>query len=173
MSAAIPDERESVGQRIRRRRQELGLAQSALAGEQVSASYISYVESGKRNPSVKALRDIAKCLGVSTEYLETGCDSADTDAELADAELELRLGDVSKAIELLGRVRSRASTAKDAKTAAQAEASLIVAHANDNDPATATTLFERLPANERPSISSRPDVYSAVARAYADQGKLV
>ena len=173
MSAHAPQETDTVGQRIRTRRRELGLPQRALAGEQVSASYISYVEAGKRNPSVKALRDIARILGVSPEYLETGREASHGDIELADAELELRLGAVAKAITLLETTRERATRTNDAETAARAEATLIVAHASNGDPETATTLFERMPERGRPSVAARPDVYTALARAYAEQGSLV
>jgi transcriptional regulator with XRE-family HTH domain len=34
--------------------------------------YISRIEAGKRNPSVKALRKLAATLGVAPEWLETG-----------------------------------------------------------------------------------------------------
>ena len=162
-----------VGERIRRRRQELGLPQLALAGERVSASYISYVESGKRNPSVRALRHIARVLNVSPEYLETGSDATHDDAWLADAELELRLGEAKQAIVLLEEVRLRALHANDSQTAARAQAVLIVAHATDGYPETATALFERMDRSERPSAMARPDMYTAVARAYAELGNLV
>lgn len=173
MTASPHDGLETVGERIRRRRQELGLPQRALAGDRVSASYISYVEAGKRNPSIKTLRHMARVLEVSPEYLETGRDTAHDDAWLADAELELRLGEVKQAIVLLEEVRLRAARANDTRTAARAKAVLIVAHASDGYPETATALFERMPDSERPAVATRPDMYTAVARAYADLGNLV
>lgn len=61
-----------LGERIRERRLELGLSQRELASEGVSYAYISRIEAGMRNPSVKALRQLAPKLGVSVEWLETG-----------------------------------------------------------------------------------------------------
>ncbi len=47
----------------------------------MSAQYISKVEQGMRNPSMKALRKLAPSLGVSVHWLETG--QEDPAAELA------------------------------------------------------------------------------------------
>lgn len=45
-----------VGSRIRRRRDEFGISQEALAFEaEMTASYLSQIEGGKRNPSLEAL----------------------------------------------------------------------------------------------------------------------
>src|SRR6266513_3571902 len=86
---------ETVGQRLRRLRQENGLSQRDLASPGVSYAYIARIEAGARRPSVKALRQLAPKLGVSVEYLETGSDLRDVDQRelrLSDAELELHLG---------------------------------------------------------------------------------
>src|SRR5436305_12838804 len=85
---------ETVGQRLRRLRRERGLSQRELASPGVSYAYISRIEAGARRPSVKALRMLAKKLGVTPGYLETGSDLADSEARelrLADVELRLRL----------------------------------------------------------------------------------
>src|SRR5213083_107573 len=85
---------ETVGQRLRRLRQESGLSQRDLASPGVSYAYISRIEAGARRPSVKALRQLAPKLGVSVEYLETGRDLSDRDQRelrLSEAELTLRL----------------------------------------------------------------------------------
>ena len=64
--------REPIGVRLRRLRLERGLSQRELASPGVSYAYISRIEAGTRRPSVKALRMLARKLGVSPEYLE-GC----------------------------------------------------------------------------------------------------
>src|ERR671936_932393 len=87
---------ESVGQRLRRLRSERGLSQRELSEPGVSYAYISRIEAGARTPSVKALRMLARKLGVSVDYLETGRDIRDTEQRelrLTDAELSLRLGE--------------------------------------------------------------------------------
>ena len=89
---------ESIGARLRRLRLERGLSQRQLASRGVSYAYISRIESGQRTPSVRAIRLLARTLGVTPEYLETGMDIAPVDAlelRLTDAELRLRLGDHS------------------------------------------------------------------------------
>lgn len=66
--------RETIGQRLFRLRLERGLSQRELASPGVSYAYISRIEAGTRNPSVKALRKLASKLGVTADYLETGVD---------------------------------------------------------------------------------------------------
>ena len=63
---------ESIGQRLRRLRTERRFSQRELSSPGVSYAYISRIEAGTRQPSVKALRMLARKLGVSAEYLETG-----------------------------------------------------------------------------------------------------
>jgi transcriptional regulator with XRE-family HTH domain len=70
------DAEETVGQRLRRLRLERGLSQRELSGPGVSYAYISRIEAGERQPSVKALRKLAEKLGVSPDYLETGRDTS-------------------------------------------------------------------------------------------------
>jgi transcriptional regulator with XRE-family HTH domain len=65
----------AIGARIRTRRQELGLSQRELSEPGVSFAYVSRIEAGKRDPSVKALRKLAPKLGVSVHWLETGAAS--------------------------------------------------------------------------------------------------
>src|SRR5438132_4530143 len=87
---------ETVGERLRRLRLERGLSQRALAEPGVSYAFISKIELGERVPSMKALRTLARKLGVPVQYLETGQELADTEArelKLGEAELALRLED--------------------------------------------------------------------------------
>src|SRR5579864_4097641 len=90
---------EHVGQRLRRLRVERGLSQRDLSAPGISYAYISRIEAGARRPSVKALRMLARKLGVTAEYLETGSVIGASEARelrLADLELRLRLdGDVA------------------------------------------------------------------------------
>ena len=62
-----------VGERIRARREELGLTQAQLADELgVTHQHVSGVESGVSAPSLDLLVRIARRLGVSTDFLLTG-----------------------------------------------------------------------------------------------------
>jgi len=64
--------RESIAQRLRRLRIERSMSQRDLSSPGVSYAYISRIEAGSRTPSVKALRLLARKLGVTVEQLETG-----------------------------------------------------------------------------------------------------
>ena len=71
---ASPAAGETIGERLKRLRLERGFSQRELAAPGVSYAYISRIEAGTRQPSVKALRRLAAKLGVSADYLETGSD---------------------------------------------------------------------------------------------------
>jgi transcriptional regulator with XRE-family HTH domain len=90
-----PAQPESIGKRIRRLRLERGLSQRKVTGPGVSYAYVSRIESGQREPSLKAIRTIAKRLGVDPELVETGEPipaSRRRALKVADAELALRVG---------------------------------------------------------------------------------
>src|SRR5438046_7322447 len=83
---------EKIGERIRRLRLERGLSQRELAEPGISYAYLSRIEAGQRAPSLKALRIVARKLGVTPEHLETGTSvSLAADRELRATEAELRL----------------------------------------------------------------------------------
>src|SRR5215208_5629095 len=122
---------ESVGARLKRLRLQRGYSQRDLSSPGVSYAYISRIEAGARTPSVKALRMLARKLGVTVEYLETGRDLRDTDERelrIADAELELRLAeDVESAEAKLEQILDEASQAGDRTSAARAQIALGLA----------------------------------------------
>lgn len=60
---------ENIGARIRSLRKARNLTQSAFVGPNISNGYLSLIEKGQRNPSVKALERIALVLGVSVSEL--------------------------------------------------------------------------------------------------------
>jgi tetratricopeptide (TPR) repeat protein len=164
---------ESIGERLRRLRLERQLSQRELASPGVSYAYISRIEAGARRPSVKALRQLARKLGVSVEYLETGSDLRDVDERelrLSDAELELRLGQHSEETErVLEGIVDEAVAAGDTKGALRANVALGLAAASSGRSAEA---IERLkPAVESLSPAQRPDVYEALGRCYAARGE--
>src|SRR5919197_4346580 len=125
---------ETVGARLKRLRLERGLSQRELSGPGVSYAYISRIEAGARTPSVKALRMLARKLGVTVEYLETGRDLRDTDERelrIADAELELRLAqDVESAESKLQAILDESTRAGDHGSATRARIALGLAAAH-------------------------------------------
>ncbi|MEU3252069.1 helix-turn-helix domain-containing protein [Streptomyces sp. NPDC006997] len=91
-----------VGRRIRSLRVKLGLKQQDLASTDISASYISLIESGKRAPSDAVLTALARKLACSPEHLRTGLDDhalEDTRLKLSFAEMALRNGDNGAALQ--------------------------------------------------------------------------
>lgn len=68
----------SLGEKIKRRRKDLGMTLKDLAGDRITPGQISLVESSKSNPSMDLLEYLANELGTSIEYL---MESEDTQAE--------------------------------------------------------------------------------------------
>ena len=83
----------SIGNRIRKRRLELGLTQGRLAHALgVTPQHISVVEQDKRAPSLSSLSKLAEELGVTIDFLVTGKETSITDtipAIKADKKLSL------------------------------------------------------------------------------------
>jgi transcriptional regulator with XRE-family HTH domain len=71
----------SFGTRVRELRQERGWSQARLGGDEYTASYISYIEAGRRAPSPDAAQYLADQLGVDPVTLGFG-EAADVGTEL-------------------------------------------------------------------------------------------
>jgi transcriptional regulator with XRE-family HTH domain len=158
---------ETVGQRIRRLRLNRGLSQRELAGPGVSYAYISRIEGGQRQPSLKALRYLASRLGVHADYLEDGRAipaSKERELRLADAELELRLGsDLTRAEEILRGLLAE-ETPDGLEVRIRAALGTLLARTGDNEEA--TRQLERVIASGGVRPETRPDVYETLSRAY-------
>lgn len=156
---------ETVGERVRRLRLERGLSQRELSAPGVSYAYISRIEADAREPSLRAIRALARRLGVTAEYLETGepvPPAARREWQIADAELELRAGrDLNKAEAVF---RREADSATDARLAARAHAGLGLVAARRNDPAAAIPLLEAATRHLAPE--TRPDVYDTLGEMF-------
>jgi tetratricopeptide (TPR) repeat protein len=167
-------EAETIGQRLRRLRTERRLSQRELSSPGVSYAYISRIEAGTRQPSVKALRMLARKLGVSAEYLETGSElgaEEERELRLADAELKLRLGeDPGDAERVLAEVLEEAIAAGDKTAANRAKTVMGLAAANRGDEARAVELLEEAIESGGLSPRDRPDVYAVLGRSYAVLG---
>ena len=170
----MPTDHEHVGERLKRLRLERGLSQRELAVPGVSYAYISRIEAGTRQPSVKALRKLARQLDVSTEYLETGRDIGDGDERelsIVDAELALRLGDPVSAEARLRELFEAAVQAGDRPHAARARIALALAAFERGEHAETIAGFEEAFALERPSPLERLDVFATLGRAYGALGE--
>jgi len=165
---------ESIGQRLKRLRLEQGLSQRELASPGVSYAYISRIEAGTRQPSVKALRRLAAKLGVSAEYLETGSqlDPAEQrELRLADLELAVRLGDSDGVEEQLRAVVDDAILAGDGPCALRGRVALAALAHESGRYAEAVQLLEAAIEGDAFLPVERLDIYSALGRAYASSGR--
>jgi transcriptional regulator with XRE-family HTH domain len=163
---------ETVGRRLRRLRLEQGLSQRELSSPGVSYAYISRIEAGTRQPSVKALRKLAQRLGVTPEFLETGAELPKLqlrELRLAEQELRLRLAgdtDPSEAEALLREAEA------DADVAAIVRARILLGFtaAAAGDPLSVIEHLSQVIDSELATPSSRPDVYATLGHAYASAG---
>jgi tetratricopeptide (TPR) repeat protein len=165
---------EQIGVRLKRLRLERGLSQRELSGPGVSYAYISRIEAGARTPSVKALRMLARKLGVSVEYLETGRDLRDVDERelrIADAELELRLAqDVESAERKLREILDEATQAGDHGSAARARIALGLAAAQRGNHLDCVERLEDALEEQPMPVAARPDVYATLGQSYSALG---
>jgi transcriptional regulator with XRE-family HTH domain/cellobiose-specific phosphotransferase system component IIA len=162
---------ETVGERIRRLRRERGLTLRDLAVPGVSYTYLSRVESGQRTPSVRAIRQLARGLGVSAEYLESGVELSareELDLALADLQLALRL-EPDLSAELEHRFRKlihRADAQAEEYHAARARAALGVYLAGQGRLAEAIELIEAALAYPFATPGVFTEAYGTLAASY-------
>jgi transcriptional regulator with XRE-family HTH domain len=172
---AVASSEETVGQRIRRLRKQLGLTQRDISGPGLSFAYISRLEAGRRSPSPKALGVLALRLGVPPGYLATGSRVPGhllRERRLADAELELRLGrDVERAE---GVFRSEADSTSglvhDEVLTARAHAGLGLLAGRRSSWRDAVRHLEAATGSGYLDPVARPDLYEALGAAYTAFG---
>ncbi|MGP4004736.1 helix-turn-helix domain-containing protein, partial [Streptomyces sp. 8N706] len=153
----------ALGQRLRALRLRRGLSQSALAGDRVSPSAISLLESGHRQPTQRTLAYLAQQLGCTVEFLRDGVETTTGIAlklALARTELALLAGEAGTARSELSAVSgedlSRFPGAFEQVTLLEA----LLAELS-GDPGTALRLLENLtaamPAGWRTDATSGDD----------------
>ncbi len=96
---------ETLGQRIRRLRQQRGMSLAKVSGGDFSRAFLNQVELGRSQPSTRVLRVIAGRLGTEVDYLLEG-KSPNLDRELAleRARVLVALGQARRALMALGDV---------------------------------------------------------------------
>jgi transcriptional regulator with XRE-family HTH domain len=173
-SDASPAAGETIGERLKRLRQERGFSQRELAAPGVSYAYISRIEAGTRQPSVKALRRLAANLGVTAGYLETGSEldaSALLELRLADLELAVRLGERLGVQDALALLLTECVTAGDTRAATRARVWLAQLALEDGRAHEAVDLLED-DAKAEPFLPvDRFEIYANLGRAYAGAGR--
>ena len=166
---------ESLGERLRRLRRERGLSQRDVASPGVSYAYVSRIEGGARQPSVKALRKLARKLGVSAEYLETGRDvhpGEERELRLSQAELRLRLEqDLAEPEQDFRTVLEEAAEDGDGDALLRARLGLGEVAFRRGDYVESVRQLEAPLAEGEVSPLSYGDVYATLARAYSALGR--
>jgi tetratricopeptide (TPR) repeat protein len=103
-----------VGRRLREARRAAGMSQTALSFPGCTTGYISRIESGGRVPSLQVIRELARRLGVSEQWLARGQhEEQDRAGGLLDAELALRLDQLEEADELYAAAAQSARSDAD------------------------------------------------------------
>jgi transcriptional regulator with XRE-family HTH domain len=103
----------TIGTRIRDLRVSKGMTQTALSGNGISSGYVSLIESGKRTPSDRMVREIADRLGVSVEEILRSGETPRVDPRLSDharldvnfAKMALANGNPAEAARIISRLQ--------------------------------------------------------------------
>ena len=168
-------EGETVGQRIRRLREERRLSQLSLSGPGVSNAHISRIEAGTRQPSLEALRYIAHKLGVPVEYLEHGLDLTrreEFELALGDLELRIRLGSDTESVEHdTEALIRRAGREGELDLVAKARAALGMANAASGRLTEAIAELESACSHPLIRPELYPDVYASLIACYRRSGR--
>jgi transcriptional regulator with XRE-family HTH domain len=173
-SDSPPAAGETIGQRLKRLRLERGLSQRELAAPGVSYAYISRIEAGTRQPSVKALRRLAVKLNVSADYLERGSDLdpvAERELRLSDLELAIRLGAWDGVDAPLQAAVDEAIAAGDRAATLRGRVALATLAQERRQHTHAVELLEAALRDEPFAPIDRFDIYANLGRAYTESGR--
>ncbi|MBX6383082.1 MAG: helix-turn-helix transcriptional regulator [Microbispora sp.] len=136
----------TIGDRVRGLRLSRRMSQAQLAGPDLSDSYVSLIESGKRTPTPVVARLLAERLGCTTEYLLHGIEPRqriDTELGLRHAELELYHGDPAVAADRFTEI-VKAAGEDNAMLAAHARLGVARALEAQGRVGRAVEVYERL-----------------------------
>ncbi|MFF4614255.1 helix-turn-helix domain-containing protein [Nonomuraea jabiensis] len=163
-----------VGLRIKTVRRQRGLSQAQLAHPELSDSYVSLIESGKRTPTPAVLELLAQKLDCSLSYLINGVTAEqmeDIELALGYARLALENGEVAEARtrfeELLGNSNLTGLTA----LRQEAEFGLALATEAGGDLDRAISIMLKLREDELPA-EQNIEVAIALCRAYRERERL-
>jgi tetratricopeptide (TPR) repeat protein len=169
-----------IGKRVRQARLDKGLSQTDLASAlEVSTSYVSLIESGRRPAPTPLLGAIAARLALSVEYLQSGVAVDQVNAFELDvkfAELALRNGDVAVAEERFKHVVDQAGPASPREwlfTAKLGMARVLEAKGSLEESIQAyESLLENLSSTSVAGDLARVRIQVALCRVYSECGDL-
>lgn len=164
----------TIGDRVRQARVAAQISQTALAGDKLSPSYVSLIESGRREPTDGALAVLAERLGLTVEYLKFGDEGpAEAQARLAldYAQLDLVSGEFASAAE---RLRGLDLSVVTRPVRIKALLALANAHEKLGDLEQSVTILEPLVKELRDSGDTLDLAMAATALAgdYIESGDL-
>jgi tetratricopeptide (TPR) repeat protein len=164
----------NVGERVRNLRLTRRLSQAQLAAHDLSDSYISLIESGKRMPTPAVLRLLAERLGCTPEYLADGVEPAQrTYLEVRERHARLALldGDPETALSIFDEVSLRSD---DPELTLRARWGRACALEDQGELEAAIETFEELreQAERDPGRSSWLPSVISLARCYHAVGDL-
>lgn len=153
---------------MRAARLAAGLSQRDLSFEGCTAAYVSRIEAGARTPSYQILREFAKRVGVSADYLAVGDDGVAAPDPLVEAEIALRLGELERAEVIYA---GTASEAGDAAAEARADAGLGAVALEHGKVAEAIERLGRTVSSGLLPLDEAEKAAERLGRAYCMQGQ--
>ncbi|MET9340967.1 MULTISPECIES: helix-turn-helix domain-containing protein [unclassified Nonomuraea] len=164
-----------VGLRIKTVRRQRGLSQAQLAHPELSDSYVSLIESGKRTPTPAVLELLAQKLDCSLSYLVNGVTAEqlnDLELGLGYARLALENGEVHEARTRFAELVADNNLTGLTALRQEAEYGLALATEATGDIAEAIRILKRLDGEEL-SAERHVEIALALCRCYRDKGELV
>ncbi|MEU4223948.1 helix-turn-helix transcriptional regulator [Nonomuraea sp. NPDC026600] len=163
-----------VGLRIKTVRRQRGLSQAQLAHPELSDSYVSLIESGKRTPTPAVLELLAQKLDCSLSYLVNGVTAEqmqDIELALGYARLALENGEVSEARTRFAELMANNNLTGLTSLRQDTEFGLALATEACGDHSGAISILDRL-SEEDISPDRRIEVSIALCRLYKRSDRL-
>ncbi|MBB5082427.1 helix-turn-helix domain-containing protein [Nonomuraea endophytica] len=163
-----------VGLRIKTVRRQRGLSQAQLAHPELSDSYVSLIESGKRTPTPAVLELLAQKLDCSLSYLVNGVTAEqmeDIELALGYARLALENGEVTEARTRFAELLADNNLTGLTSLRQDVQFGLALATEASGDLAGAAEILCRLREDELPS-ERQIEVASALVRVYKVSDRL-
>jgi transcriptional regulator with XRE-family HTH domain len=164
-----------VGQRIKTIRRQRGLSQAQLAHPELSDSYVSLIESGKRTPTPAVLELLAQKLDCSLTYLINGVTAEQMEElqlGLRFAQLALENGEAEEARRRYAELLADSNIVGLSQIRQDAEYGYALASESCGDLAEAINVLTRLMEADETvmAVERRVTVAIALSRCYRERG---
>ncbi|WP_182886472.1 helix-turn-helix domain-containing protein [Microbispora sp. H10885] len=164
-----------VGQRIKAIRRQRGLSQAQLAHPELSDSYVSLIESGKRTPTPAVLELLAQKLDCSLTYLVNGVTAEqmeDLEVGLSFARMALENGEVAEARRRYAELLADGNLLGLASLRVEARYGYALASEACGEVAEAISMLEELGGSETEAMTQERKIAVALAlcRCHRERG---